>query len=315
MGKRTHISWADGTWNPWRGCTKISNGPLGACVGCYAETLVRGRLQEDVWGDRPRKRAGAGTLDAPRLWNKNPVKHLWKGEGDPPADWRPFVFCLSLGDIFDNQVDPAWRAHAFQTMRETPNLTYLLLTKRPGNIPKLFAETLTAAVRDALQKTVPLGRSLWPSNAAIGCTVVTQAEADRDVPVLLAAKAALNPAFAFVSMEPLMEEVDLMRLRVPGGVFDALHGAWRGIDGARRPDLCAHLDWVITGGETDQPPHTARITPDGAFESLRDQCAAAGVPFHFKQHGEHQGGVRVGKRAPGYDLLDGVVHNARPALR
>ena len=94
----------------------------------------------------------------------------------------------------------------------------------------------------------------WPRNAAVGCTIVTQEEADRDVPILLAAKAALNPAFAFLSMEPLMGPVELQRLRLGGGLtLRALDGSlWRGsywkADGPS-------IDWVITEGETDQGRH------------------------------------------------------------
>ena len=82
----------------------------------------------------------------------------------------------------------------FDLIRQTPHLTWLLLTKRPGNIVKLWGETGLAGCED-------FGWPGWPRNAAIGCTVVTHEEADRDIPKLLAAKAALNPAFAFVSME------------------------------------------------------------------------------------------------------------------
>ena len=94
---------------------------------------------------------------------------------------RPFVFCSSLADVFDSDVPPEWRADLFDTIRRTPHLVWLLLTKRPGNIKRLFA-SLT------MDKERPVGEPLarhWPRNAAIGCTVVTQAEADRDIPKLL----------------------------------------------------------------------------------------------------------------------------------
>ena len=150
----------------------------------------------------------------------------------------------------------------------TPHLTWLLLTKRPGNILTAWGN----AMRE--------GRE-WPSNAAIGCTVVNQDEADRDVPILLEAKAKLSPAFAFLSMEPLLGPVDLTALNETDGVgsyrWSALElgaGPWR------------RLDWVITGGETDQGTHMARPQHPDWFRSLRDQCAAAGVALHHKQNGE-----------------------------
>jgi protein gp37 len=118
-----------------------------------------------------------------------------------------FVF-PSMCDPFDNHPDLAEpRRRFFDLIRATPNLTWLLLTKRPGNIVKLF--------REAHPWPSGGGWNWWPRNAAIGCTVVTQEEADRDIPKLLAAKAALNPAFAFLSMEPLLGPVDLTRTGTP----------------------------------------------------------------------------------------------------
>src|SRR6185437_12320866 len=108
--------------------------------------------------------------------------------------YSPFIF-PSMCDPFDNHPDlPPLLRRFFDLIRATPHLTWLLLTKRPGNIVKLFANTLGW---EADKKEDAIHRQ-WPSNAAIGCTVVTQEEADRDIPKLLQAKAALNPAFAFV---------------------------------------------------------------------------------------------------------------------
>jgi protein gp37 len=322
MAEQTGISWCEATFNSWIGCTKVSVGACGACEHCYAEAEAKRRGWAQ-WGNHPRHRTSEAYWRQPLTWNRKAA-----------AAGRPFfVFCCSLADVFDNQVPPEWRRDLFDLIEATPHLTWLLLTKRPQNIVKLFGETLV------LRRLVlrPGGvDAFWPRNAAVGCTVVTQAEADRDVPVLLAAKAALNPAFAFVSMEPLMEEVFV------GGFLLQLPA----------PAL-PRLDWVIAGGETDQGGAKARPTPPGAFRSLRDQCAAAGVPFHFKQHGEWVGGevysvgdqggfarhedgtqnvhrgkpdhwwsgnvfggaisTRVGKKVSGR-LLDGVLHDARPEI-
>lgn len=329
MGDTTTISWADRTFNPWIGCTKISP----ACDGCYAEALMGegGRFNRVVWG-APGKGDGTRDRTAPSNWAK-PRK--WNREAaDAPG--QTFVFCSSLADVFDNAVPPEWRRDLFDLIRETPHLTWLLLTKRPGMVVKLFADTLpaTADKRNAALEAA------WPRNAAIGCTIINQDEADRDVPKLLAAKAALKPAFAFLSMEPLLGPVQLWKANGAEG-HDYLNGGWyenddpaqyagSGGGGGHASGYGPKIDWVITGGETDQGNHKARPADPAWFRSLRDQCAAAGVPFHFKQWGEWQPGAgvigsdietfgdRVVTRA-GKDCdpctLDGVEHFARPEVR
>lgn len=261
MGEGTHISWADHTFNPWIGCTEVSVGPQGACVGCYAREMAKFRGWAE-WGNHPRQRTTASNWRQPVKWNKAAGA---SGE-------RPFVFCSSLADVFDNQVPVEWRRDLFDLIWSTTHLTWLLLTKRPQNIQRLFAEAYP-------ELSYP--EKYWPKNAAIGCTVVTQEEADRDVPVLLRGKAALNPAFAFLSMEPLMGAVDLTNLDC-GARQSGAHG-WSALW-----PLCDRpaIDWVITGGETDQGEHKARPSHPDWFRDLRDQCAAAGVAYHHKQNGE-----------------------------
>jgi protein gp37 len=227
-----------------------------------------GRFHKAGWGPHAKRvRSAASTWKQPLAWERKAVL-----EGT-----RPFVFCSELSDVFDNQVPPEWRRDLFVLIRATPHLTWLLLTKRPQNIARLYAETGQPG-------------DMWPRNAAIGCTVVTQAEADRDIPHLMRAKLALKPAFTFLSLEPLMGAVDLRA---------ALHGE-------------PHIDWVITGGESKQGKHLARPSHPDWFRSIRDRCAAAGVPYHHKQNGEYLGGERVGKTRAGR-TLDGVIHDARPS--
>lgn len=308
MADETGISWADMTFNPWIGCQKVGPG----CTNCYAETFDN-RFGGGHWGPgAPRRRTSAANWKKPIRWNKEA-----EAEGT-----RPFVFCSSLADVFDNAVDPAWRADLFELIRATPNLTWLLLTKRPGNIVKLFAESL----RITADEHGPIA-SCWPRNAAIGCTIVNQEEANRDIPKLLDAKIALRPAFAFLSMEPLLGRVDL---------WPMLHPHMRG--GVDIPPV----DWVIAGGESGP---NARPSHPQWFRYIRDECAKARVPFQFKQWGEwgpyidgrhmnraispegmtrrddgSSGFVgemwmsRVGKKAAGH-LLDGVEHLARPEVR
>lgn len=307
MADETLISWADMTFNPWVGCTRVSP----ACDGCYAAHLMETRMGRVQWGGPG---VGAGTRERTSVANwRKPV--AWNKKAAATGS-RPFVFCSSLADVFDNEVPNEWRADLFALIHDTPNLVWLLLTKRPQNIVKLF---------DAIS----YDREAWPKNAAIGTTVEDQKRADHNLAALEVARIELRPIFTFGSFEPLLERIVIPALFMPG--------------------------WVITGGETDQGSHMARPTHPEWFRDLRDQCAEAGVPFHFKQWGEWTPGENVpasvrGKRASahftagdgwfegetnmsdpedGWDdepdlyrigkkltgrLLDGVTHDAFPAI-
>ncbi len=141
MAENSAISWTRHTWNPWIGCSKVSP----ACDGCYAEAMMDKRYGRVEWGG-PGQGAGTRSRTSALTWN-DPFR--WQRQAEKDGD-RPFVFCASLADIFDNQVDPQWRADAFEVMRKTPRLVYLLLTKRPQLIVKLAdaAGGLPANCRD-----------------------------------------------------------------------------------------------------------------------------------------------------------------------
>lgn len=110
-----------------------------------------------------------------------------------------------------------------------------------------------------------------PDNVWLGATIVNQAEADRDIPKLLAVPARVR----FLSMEPLLGPVTLP--------FDRI-AQWNGLAVEHnQTNAAASIDWVIAGGESG--PGARPMHPDWA-RSLRDQCAAASVPFLFKQWGE-----------------------------
>lgn len=324
MAEETGISWADMTFNPWIGCARVSP----ACDGCYAAALMgtEGRHKRAEWGGPgvgagTRSRTAASTWKAPRRWDKKAA-----AEGT-----RPFVFCASLADVFDNEVPHEWRRDLFDLIRATPNLTWLLLTKRPGMILKLWDQVRASSENVDVDWDGPgLG---WPRNAAIGCTVVNQEEAERDVPKLLRAKGALNPAFAFLSMEPLLGPVNLWALRFMDSPHRTLQ-AFDGLDSKGVSQFEGGIDWVITGGETSQGGHQARPQNPDWFRSLRDQAVEARVAYHHKQNGEwsrtwpHVDGanlldnevvqdgwvmMRVGKEKAGR-LLDGRTWDERPFL-
>ena len=312
MSANTKIEWADHTFNPWEGCQKVGPG----CDHCYAETR-NARFaggQAINWGPgAPRRRTSAKNWQLPVKWNADAAA---KGI-------RYRVFCASLADVFDNAVPAEWRHHLWDLIESTPNLDWLILTKRIGNARPMMSHMLDRA-------------SGWtpPDNFWLGATIVNQEEADRDIPKLLAVPAAKR----FLSMEPLLGPVDLRNLPCGEGEINALKPStweeaidqWRDTDedwieqfedwysvelsdGLTGP-MHAGIDWVIVGGESG--PGARPMHPDWA-RSLRDQCEGAGVPFLFKQWGEwlpdsqndgmhgpvdESGAIKVGKKAAGRQL-------------
>ena len=302
MAENSAIEWTDHTFNPWIGCTKVSPG----CDHCYAERDMASRLKVVQWGPH-----GARVRTKPANWAKPQAWNRRHDEFFAQHGRRQRVFCASLADVFDNAVDPAWRADLFALIHATPNLDWLLLTKRIGNVAGMLRDTRHGADEDlSLLDMMPL------PNVWIGASVVNQEEAERDIPKLLAVPARVR----FLSMEPLLGPVD----------FYEVSNAWfqRGYTPWNNAPILDGIHWVIVGGESG--PAARPMHPDWA-RSLRDQCAAAGVPFLFKQWGEwrpvipgegaigaqlkwQDGGVsiRVGKKAAGRQL-DGAQHDGYPS--
>ena len=220
---------------------KVSAG----CAHCYAETLNH-RWGHNNWGPpatTARRRTAPANWRQPLIWNKSAAG----------AETRPRVFCASMADVFEDhpQVAP-WRADLFDLIAETPNLDWLLLTKRPQNV-KPYLIDAGRGFRDL------------PPNVWIGTSVEDQATANERIPHLLAIPAQVR----FLSMEPLLGPVDLR-----------LSDAWLPSDCY---ELRERLHWVIVGGESGG---SARPMHPDWVGSLCNQCEAAGVPFFFKQHGE-----------------------------
>jgi protein gp37 len=311
MTRNTKIEWADHTFNAWIGCSAISPG----CKNCYAAAWAKRygydfevRSHTKTWGD-------------PVRWNKQEFFECQGcGRRGTHADFpfgydegecdcwktiepvRQRVFCASLSDVFDNKAPPSWRTDLWTLFESTPNLDKLVLTKRIGNVLDMVPARWLE----------PGG---WPEHVWIGATVVDQEEADRDIPKLLAVPAAKR----FLSIEPMLGAVD---------VFSSMTGELLHTSGNDYNP--GSIDWIICGGESSadaRPMH-----PDWA-RSVRDQCAAAAVPFLFKQWGEWSPRVNslysktrpkhtyvfkdglisdyIGKKAAGR-LLNGVEHNGFP---
>lgn len=284
MAKNSKIEWTDHTFNPWIGCTKVSQG----CKNCYAELLMGKRYKKAEWGPQGQRiRTSAANWKKPLAWNRQAAQ-----EGR-----RYKVFCASLADIFEwNDQLINWRRELMTLIEQTPHLDWLLLTKRPENIPHMVPWMWYQ--EDAGGYLVDGGQ--WPANVWIGTSVENQQTADERIPLLM----SIPARYRFLSMEPLLGPVDFWA--VPG--FNCYN-------------LNLHGWWVIVGGESG--PNARPMHPDWA-RSLRDQCHNAGVPFFFKQWGEwgpcrdYDGGwpciaEKVGKAKAGR-LLDGVEHNAMPKI-
>lgn len=258
MAEKTGIAWCDSTRNFWTGCTKIGPG----CDGCYAEAFDRWTSGKDPetgesvhWGPgRPREPHLDGAARDLRRWNRRAAEEIAAGTR---RVWR--VFINSQSDFFDNEVEPAWREYAWSVIRECRALTFLLLTKRIGNVRAMLP--------------ADWGGAGYP-NVWIGATVVNQEEADRDLPKLLGLPATVR----WVSYEPALGPIDFRR--------------WLEIDrrvGSRewvRSGFSPEIDWIIVGGESTQAGHPARPFELAFARSTIEQCRAAGVACFVKQLGD-----------------------------
>jgi protein gp37 len=334
MANGTKIEWTEATWNPITGCTVISQG----CKNCYAMQLAGTRLKNHP------SRAGLTRQ------NKD-GHHVWTGEVrlnegwlDQPLRWKTprMIFVCAHGDLFHESVPDEWIDRVFAVMALCPQHTFQVLTKRAGRMrgylkrfdephkhwPTMRNDDWDTAIVALWQVMEDNGydhrstASTWPlPNVWLGMSVEDQATANERIPLLLDTPAAVR----WISAEPLLSEIVL--------------NGWIGYQNTPQ------LDWVVAGGESGtnaRPMH-----PDWA-RALRDQCAANGVPFFFKQWGGwlpidqwsfdrslkqtaiHVSGARiddctdefpadgqrfacVGKTAAGR-TLDGVLHDAMPEV-
>jgi len=174
MGKNSRIEWTHHTFNPWWGCTKVS----AACKHCYAESWSK-RVGQRVWGARAKRRFFSDThWREPIRWNEQACE-----EG-----MRYRVFCASMADVFEDRRDlDVWRDKLWELIALTPQLDWLLLTKRPELVAKL----------------VPW-RDTWPQNVWLGTTVEDQASVTR-----LAHLSRLPAVVRFISAEPLLGPLDI----------------------------------------------------------------------------------------------------------
>ncbi len=173
MAENSNIEWTDHTFNPWIGCTKVSPG----CANCYAETL-NNRMKWAEWGKGgKRKRTSVANWRKPHQWNAS------------ANGLRPRVFCASLADWLDDEVPEEWRLDLLQLIEDTPNLDWLLLTKR-------------------IERLQGWGEML-PRNVWLGTSAEDQLRWDERVPILMSIPATVH----FVSAEPLIGPIHMNEAR------------------------------------------------------------------------------------------------------
>lgn len=351
MSDNTKIEWTDSTWNPIRGCSLVSDG----CKNCYAMG-VAGRF------------SGPGQL-YDGLTTKTTQGPKWTGKImlvphmlTQPIKWQRSrkIFVNSMSDLFHEDVPDSYIDQVFAVMALAPQHIFQVLTKRPERMRDYCTDfswsrvidsstgadgvsTLSGFTLQALAHhfgQVPLStlnykrRDVWPlRNVWFGVSVEDQAAANERIPLLLETPAAVR----WLSMEPLLGPVDLTEAFLKnklGGRYP-----FPGLPNEHRTKLVDLIDWVVVGGESGAKARP--MNPNWA-STLRDQCAAADVPFLFKQWGEwapaNKRGdqivvvgetdfskqplfheftdgemlARIGKKAAGR-TLDGKLHDGYPA--
>lgn len=348
------------TFNPVIGCSKVHDG----CRNCYAEAEFDKRRHTANWGPHGTRVVTSGdNWRKPLKWNRDAaamneqrlvfcasladVFEDFQGPLQNHAGWRTVI--QDCGDGIENiaHVDPSlttapsgtrWatmhdvRRQLFQLIDRTPNLIWLLLTKRPENIARMWAD---CSVEPNLQAHSDARSNVW-----LGTSISNQESANEQIPHLLACR-HLSPVL-FLSCEPLLGPIDLMQIRdarrFPDCAhFNVLHGLMVHEDDDSQYTEEPSIDWVIAGGESGL--HARPMHPHWA-RSLRDQCLDADVPFFFKQWGEWSANeidpqtatfpaalndvrdqieavvefCKVGKKAAG-DRLDGVQWHQFPTVK
>ena len=172
----TSIEWTDATWNPVAGCTVISPG----CTNCYA---MRMAARLDAMGME--KYRG--------LTRKSGGRAVWTGKVrldrtalGIPARWkRPRrIFVNSMSDLFHDGVPAEFVGEVWSAMRETPQHTYQILTKRPDRMADITA-------------SLPLLKNIWLGTSVESADFLSRIDELRKV----------RAAVRFISFEPLLGSV------------------------------------------------------------------------------------------------------------
>jgi len=343
MGDSTGIEWTDATWNPVRGCSRVSAG----CMRCYAER-VAARFSGPGQPYHGLARRAGDVYRLPNGDHRSQVEAGWTGVvrivpehlADPLKWKRPRrIFVNSMSDLFHEDLPDDSIDQVFAVMIIGSRHTYQVLTKRAG---RMRAYITTPGRHEAWSRHIArlaphaafsgVTEDWWPTHAGhiwLGVSVENQDAADERIPELLRTPAAIR----FLSCEPLLGPVDL-RSHFAGHCPE--HDFASGFCTDRAHPGVQHLGWVIAGCESGPG---ARPCDVAWLRTLRDQCADSGVPYFLKQarewpHGPRpfEGGLPLAqpgtlyddsitaghgsKRKPGgvvgAPYLDGVQHLAFP---
>lgn len=260
------IAWTDVTWNPIAGCTPVAEG----CRNCYAQRsayriplMARGRDPE-------------ATTPYDGLTRKTEHGPKWTGKVrciperlEQPLHWRKprRVFVNSMSDLFHPEVPDEFVDRVFWVMRFAPKHTFQVLTKRPERM----ASYVPSWVRDYPGKPRPR----WPlPNVHLGYSASTQKDLNAGIGYLLQMPAVVR----FLSLEPLLEGVDLTKIRPSEGT-PGWSAIWKPNEIGR-----PWIDWVIVGGESG--PGARRCSVRWIHKIVK-QCEAAGVACFVKQLGSN----------------------------
>ncbi|MBS3927750.1 MAG: phage Gp37/Gp68 family protein [Sphingomonadales bacterium] len=313
---RTKIEWTDATWNPLRGCSRVSEG----CRNCYAERVAarfigKGQAYEGLAYRHYENDTVANTIDYEPRWTGE--VRLIREAMDQPLKWkRPRkIFVNSMSDLFHEKVSDGVIWQIFNVMRRAHWHTFQVLTKRPERMLRWFQEIDRGTLRDRDFQ--------WPlPNVWLGVSVETQGNADKRIPLLLRTPAAVR----WISAEPLLGPLDISQFTPGGwgcsgcgyrerGSVGRCYGycqdpSGRSCDAVPCPRCgkrhywtgsVASIKWVVAGGESG--PGARPMDVAWAWE-LKDQCNKTNVPFLFKQWGEYgENGRKVGKKVAGRLLL------------
>jgi protein gp37 len=279
----TSIQWTQETWNPVRGCSRISPG----CVNCYAERMAARGLpghESPTTGEPFAIRTPSG----PRWTGK--VELIPSMLDVPLRRRKPTTYFVnSMSDLFHKDLSIPDQEQVFRAMLSATQHTYQILTKRAG----VMAERVPQIMHRICGPHYATPAHIW-----LGVSVEDQQRADERIPHLLQTPAAVR----FLSVEPLLGPVDLTRIEFRRATwYDALedHDGF-GLLGAAHQKL----DWVIVGGESGPG---ARPCDAAWIRSIVQQCKAAGVACFVKQLGAKPiGGYdpRLGHRSSTIRLRD-----------
>lgn len=287
----TLINWATRVWNPHLGCDRVSEG----CDGCYA--IV------NAWIRMHNPNAKISSAYEGVVHKDSDGRLDWTGRVNllPDRLGMPFtwpnherVFVDSMSDLFHAGAPGWWIAQVLAVVAACPRHDFLVPTKRHARMRSLLnrpaframyeAEyarllpTLNAKNREQSPTAAP-----WPiPNLHLGVSAENHEQAELRVPALLACRQAAG--ILWVSYEPA---IDPARLRARGGVvIDALLGNVTSLRDGAVSAAPGRLDWIVAGGESGRLDSARPADPDW-FRRLRDQAAACGTAFWFKQAGIH----------------------------